>query len=321
MGGTKVLGVALVDDELIAEERVATPAGAADMAADDGTDAAAELADALARVVDALRSEVGAASRAAPVGLGIPGMVDRLGVLRFAPNLKAVAGSDVRATASARMPGVQLVVENDASCAALAEARTGAARGASRALVVTLGTGIGGGVVAGGRVEIGARGFAGEIGHMVVDPAGPPCPCGRRGCWERFASGGGLGRLAREAAYAGHLGEVVASAGGDPELVRGEHVTDAARRGEPGAIGVIEELGWWVALGLANLTAVLDPDVIVVGGGLAQAGELLLAPTRRAFAEVVEGGVERPEVAIVAAEWGERAGAVGAAMAALAGGL
>lgn len=110
-------------------------------------------------------------------------------------------------------------------------------------------------------------------------------------------------------------------AGGDPELVRGEHVTRAAREGEPGALRVMDELGWWVALGLANLTAVLDPDRIVLGGGLVEAGEMLLAPTRRAFAELVEGAGARPEVEIVAAALGERAGAVGAAMAARGGGL
>ena len=101
------------------------------------------------------------------------------------------------------------MVENDANLAALAEHRLGAARGHRHVVMVTLGTGIGGGIVADGRVQVGGTGFAGEIGHMVVDPAGPACPCGRRGCWERFASGAGLGVLAREAALAGRLGEVV----------------------------------------------------------------------------------------------------------------
>ena len=95
--------------------------------------------------------------------------------------------------------------------------------------MVTLGTGIGGGVIAGGHVVRGASGFAGEIGHMVVDPTGPTCPCGKRGCWERFASGSGLGRLAREAAHAGRLDAVVSLAGGDAESVRGEHVTDGGQ--------------------------------------------------------------------------------------------
>jgi glucokinase len=248
-------------------------------------------------------------------------MVDRAGVLRFAPNLPSAAGADFPALLEGRLGGAALVVENDANLAALAEHSLGAARGADHALMVTLGTGIGGGVVSGGRVLVGAFGFAGEIGHMIVDPSGPHCPCGQRGCWERYASGGGLGRLAREAAYAGSLAEVVARAGGDPEDVRGEHVTAAALDGDPGAIGVMEELGWWVALGLANLTAVVDASRIVLGGGLVGAGDQLLEPTRRAFAALVEGSAVRPGIEIVPAALGERAGAVGAALAARVGGL
>jgi glucokinase len=323
IGGTKVLGVALdADDAVLAEARVATPHSAADPAEPSRGEVGGEVVDAVAQVVAALGREVhsGVGSHP-PVGIGAPGMLDRRGVLRFSPNLQGAAGADIRALAGVRLPGTPLIVENDANCAALAEHRRGAARGADHVLMVTLGTGIGGGLISGGRVLMGAYGFAGEIGHMLVDPSGPPCPCGRRGCWERYASGGGLGRLAREAAYAGRLHEVVVLAGGDPELVRGEHVTRAALQGETGALAVMDELGWWVALGLANLTALLDPERIVLGGGLAEAGEMLLAPTRRAFADLVEGAGERPEVQIVPAALGERAGAVGAAMAARAGGL
>jgi glucokinase len=150
----------------------------------------------------------------------------------------------------------------------------------------------------------------------VVDPSGPACPCGQRGCWERYASGGGLGRLAREAAYAGRLTHVVALACGDPENVHGEDITKAAMAGDDGALGVLDELGWWVALGLANVVAMVDPQRVVLGGGLAEAGDLLLAPTRRAFARLVEGGSVRPPIEITGAVLGERAGAVGAALAA-----
>ena len=138
---------------------------------------------------------------------------------------------DWRELIGERLAGRRVVIENDANLAVLAEHRLGAARGYRHVVMVTLGTGIGGGVVVDGRVQVGRHGFAGEIGHMVVDPAGPPCPCGRRGCWERFASGGGLGLLAREAALAGTLPGVVALAGGDPESVRGEDVTAAALSG------------------------------------------------------------------------------------------
>lgn len=325
IGGTKVLGVALDPaDRVVAEAREPTPHRAADPADADRGEVGGEVADAVVRVVSRLRhalQEAGAPATAPPVGVGAPGMLDRRGVLCFAPNLQGASGADVRGLVEARLPGVPLAVENDANCAAVAEHRRGAAAGAEHALVVTLGTGIGGGLVSGGQVLVGANGFAGEIGHMLVDPAGPPCPCGRRGCWERYASGGGLGRLAREAAYAGRLHEVVTLAGGDPELVRGEHVTSAALRGEPGALQVLDELGWWVALGLANLTAVLDPDRIVLGGGLVEAGDMLLGPTRRAFGDLVEGASARPAVSIVPAVLGERAGAAGAAMVARDGGL
>jgi glucokinase len=248
-------------------------------------------------------------------------MLDRQGRLRFAPNLPQAHGVDWNLLIGEQLPGRHVLIENDANFAALAEHRLGAAQGYDHVLVVTLGTGIGGGVIADGRLQVGAHGFAGEIGHMVVDPAGPPCPCGRRGCWERFASGGGLGLAAREAAMAGKLPEVVRLSGGDPEVVRGEDVTAAAADGDPDARRVIEQVGWWVGFGLANLACVLDPQCIVLGGGLLAAGDLLLDSARRAFDELIEGGSARPPTVIVTAAFGERAGAIGAALAARHGGL
>ncbi len=147
-------------------------------------------------------------------------------------------------------------------------------------VLVTLGTGIGGGLVANGAVVRGRNGFAGEYGHMVVDPDGPRCPCGRRGCWERYASGSGLAMLAREAATARRCAAVVELAGGDPQDVRGEHVQAAARAGDAEALAVIDEFGRWVALGLSNLTNALDPEMFVLGGGLASGADLYLEPDR-----------------------------------------
>jgi len=215
---------------------------------------------------------------------------------------------------TARLGGLAVVIDNDATCAAVGEWVYGAAAGATDAVVVTLGTGIGGGLVVNNRVARGALGFAGEIGHMVVDPSGPSCPCGKRGCWERFASGSGLGRLAREAAHAGRLDEVLRLAGGDPEAVRGEDVTAAAAAGDAAARAVLEELGWWLALGLANLANILDPSVFVLGGGMVDAVDLVIEPVRTAFDNLVEGRAGRPEVMIRLASLGERAGAVGAAL-------
>ena len=187
------------------------------------------MIEALASVTEDLRAELDAA--VASVGVGAPGLVDNTGVLRFAPNLPGGNGLDIAARpARRRLGGLR-----DAWSTTTPPAprwRSGPSAppsGVTDAVMVTLGTGIGGGIIAGGRVVRGASGFAGEIGHMVVDPSGPPCPCGKRGCWERFASGSGLGRLAREAAHAGRLDDVVALAGGDPESVRGEHVTDGGQ--------------------------------------------------------------------------------------------
>jgi glucokinase len=181
-------------------------------------------------------------------------------------------------------------------------------------VLVTLGTGIGGGLVMSGRLQRGAHGFAGEFGHMVVDPDGPPCPCGRRGCWERYASGSGLARLAREAAVGRRVNRVLEIAGGDPEAVRGEMVMQAAREGDTDALAVIDDFGRWVAVGLVNLANTLDPEMFVLGGGLAAGSDLYLDPIRRWFGELIYQPDLRPLPDIAFARWGERSGAVGAAL-------
>jgi glucokinase len=252
--------------------------------------------------------------RSLPLGVGCPGMVDRQGVAHFCPHLHSFDGVNLHQEFARRRPaGATTIVSNDATAACWAEHLLGSARGHNDALMVTLGTGIGGGHLMDGRLIGGAHGFAGEIGHMVIDPYGPPCPCGKKGCWERFASGNGLGRLAREAAQAGRLQAVVRLAGGDSEAVRGEHVTLAALDGEPEALEVMASYAWWLALGLANLANALDPSVIVLGGGLIEAERVVMGPVRRAFSDLAEAPGVR-QVEIVPAQFGERAGAVGAAL-------
>jgi glucokinase len=303
VGGTKILG-RLVDParplEVLAAERVDTPLGGDRIVA------------AIAGVVDHLTTAAGV-EQVGAVGIGAPGLVSRAGVVVTSPNLPGVRELDLRGALHGAT-GLDVVVENDATCAMVAEHRVGAAVGSRHACLVTLGTGIGGGLVVEGEVLRGTSGFAGEPGHMVVDRTGPPCPCGRRGCWERFASGSGLGRLAREAAEAGNADEVVARAGGDVQDVRGEHLTQAALDGDPDALEVMREYAWWVALGLANLATLLDPEVMVLGGGLAAAGPVLLEPAREAFASHLLGAAARPPVSIVIAELGPDAGAIGAAL-------
>lgn len=257
-------------------------------------------------------TDVQASGAATGVGVGVPGLVDREGVLRFAPNLVGVADLPIGAELGARL-GLPVRVDNDATCATWGERQVGAAKGYDDVLLVALGTGIGGGIVTEGRLMRGANGFAGEVGHMMVDPDGPPCPCGKRGCWERFASGSGLARLGRLAAEAGRGARILVLAGGDASQVRGEHVTVAAAEGDAEAAAVMVDFGWWVAVGLANLANVFDPQAFVLGGGLVEIGDLLLAPVRAAFADLITGGTHRPAVPILPAALGERAGAIGAA--------
>ena len=263
VGGSKSLGV-LVDEQgaVLAERRTPTP----------------RTADALLACLGDLVASLGPGAPGCPVGVGVPGLVDRDGVLRFTPNLPGVVEVPVRAFLERHEHG-PFVVLNDATGAMWAELTRGAAVGALDGVMATIGTGIGGGVVLGGELVGGHHGFAGEFGHMVVDPSGPACPCGKRGCWERYASGSGLAWLAREAAAAGAAGRVLELAGGALGDVRGEHVTTAAAEGDADALAVVDRFAWWLGLGLANLAAVLDPELIVLGGGLIEAGAVLLEPT------------------------------------------
>ena len=298
VGGTKAQAVVIdATGEVVETMQRPTPRGDASL-------------DALIEVLVELADEVG---HDGSVGVGVPGLVTRDGVLRAAPNLDGVADFEVAALLSERF-GSPVHVDNDATCATVAEWRLGAGRGAQDMILVTLGTGIGGGAVVNGAVVRGANGFAGEFGHMVVDPSGPLCPCGRRGCWERYASGSGLAMLAREAATGHRLRDVVRHAGGDAQAVRGEHVQAAARTGDPDALAVIDDFSRWVALGLANLTNALDPEVFVLGGGLAAGSDLYLDPIRRWFGELLYQPHLRPVPRIEFARWGPLAGAVGAAL-------
>ena len=294
VGGTKCLALCLDDDlQVVGEARRPTP---------KGPDA----------IIDTL---VGLAEELAPfdtIGVGVPGLVTMDGTLRAAPNLVDIRDFHVGRLLADRL-GTDVHVDNDATCAAVAEWKRGVARGSDDFVMVTLGTGIGGGVVAGGRLVRGANGFTGEIGHMVVDPTGPPCPCGRRGCWERYASGSGLGRLARDAAAAHRLTRVVEIAGSVDD-VRGEQLAVAAREGDLEALEVFDEFGRWVALGLVNLTNLLDPGLLVLGGGLAASKDLASGPIRRWFAELLYAPELRPHPRLEFAEMGERAGAIGAAL-------
>jgi glucokinase len=231
----------------------------------------------------------------------------------FAPHL-AWRNEPVQEGVTAAV-GLPVTVENDANAAAWAEWRFGAGRGETHLVCVTLGTGIGGGIVTDGVVQRGKWGMAGEFGHMVVVPEGRRCECGNRGCLEQYASGNVLGREAQEMARAGSpvTVELVERVGGDLSLLQGPLITEAAREGDAAAVELFHEVGRWLGIGLANLAAALDPGLFVIGGGVSDAGELLLAPARESFRRTLTGRGFRPCPAIVKAALGPEAGLVGAA--------
>ena len=252
------------------------------------------------------------------IGLGAAGLVRwPEGCLVWGPN---VAGREIpfRDLLVSRF-GLPTVVDNDANLAALAESRFGAARGYDHVLLVTLGTGIGGGIVIDGKIYRG-QSFAGEVGHMTVDVGGPLCTCGQQGCWEAFASGRRLDQMARDEAAAEPAGLTARLAG--QRAATGFHLTEAALQGDTHAGRALQEMGSWLGIGLANLVVILDPEIIVVGGGAARAGDLLLDPARRSLLEALEGAGFRSPIPLAAAVLVEDAGMVGAGLAAaeLAGG-
>jgi glucokinase len=311
VGGTKILACAVTaGGELVAETRVDSP-----KAPDRLLEALTEAADAIITLLGDRRVEV------VGVGVGVPSLVAAGGRLFDSPNLPALEGLPVHEAFAERLakmaesgaPSWRLALDNDGTCAAAGELAFGAAKGQTDAVVITLGTGIGGGVIAGGRIQRGARGFAGEVGHMVMDPRGPHCHCGRKGCFEMFASGSALTRMAREAALEGRASRILSLADGKIDGIRGEHVLAAAREGDDGALVLFGQLGEYLATGIGNLVEVLDPALVLLGGGLADAGPILLEPTVAAFAATNRRGRGENAISIVLAQLGPRAGAFGAA--------
>lgn len=328
VGGTKVLGVALdADDQVVAERRVPTalaesPAAMVELlvsvvaslvhAPATGSAGGNRAAGDQAAGADVAAAGDGAASPLASVGVGLPGRFHD-GALVFAPNLAVARGLDVSEPLSRRLQ-LPVAVDNDATCATVAEWHLGGGSGSRHMILVAAGTGIGTGLVVGGAVVRGAAGMAGEAGHLTLDPAGPACPCGRQGCWEQFASGGALERLARHACADGRLPHVLARADGNPNSVRAEHVVAAAHAGDGASAALLEEVGERFAQGVGILAAILDPEVVVIGGGFAAASPALLEATGRLLATGLAGQPPRPAVVVRPAQLGERAGAVGAAI-------
>lgn len=248
------------------------------------------------------------------VGVAAAGFVadDRATVL-FAPNI-AWRDYALRDRLEPHID-VPVVVENDANAAGWAEYRFGAGRGVSDMVMLTVGTGLGGAIVVNSTLLRGAHGVAAEIGHIRMVPDGHMCGCGHPGCWEQYASGGALTRQARAAAvaYPHRATALLDLAGGDPEQIKGPHVTYVAQQGDPLGIELLAELGGWLGAGTADLVAVLDPAVVVIGGGVCAAGDLLLVPVREAFENALSARGHRPEPSITLAQMQNDAGLVGAA--------
>ncbi len=233
----------------------------------------------------------------------------------FSPNLRAIEGIPLKDELEPRVR-LPVVVENDNNAAAWGEFRFGAGSRAKHLLFLGLGTGIGGGIIMHGRLLRGAQGAGGELGHVTVQATGPRCACGNRSCLEAFASGTAIGRRAREIASErpdSALGQLAAE-----RKVLGEDVTDLARQGDKGALSVLKEAGRWLGIGLAGFVNIFNPEVVVVGGGVIAAGDLLLEPAR----ESVATRALRPSrdlVRIVPARFGAESGMLGAAALALDG--
>ena len=305
IGGTKVAGGLVdVDGNITHRARRDTP---------HRSKSPSVVEDTIVEVVAELLQIVGSGTVAA-VGIGAAGFVaaDRATVV-FAPHLSW--RHEPLQEALQKRIAMPIFVDNDANAAAWAEWKFGAAQGETHLMMITLGTGIGGGILINGEVQRGRFGIAGEFGHMQIVPGGHRCECGNRGCWEQYASGNALVREARSlfSANSPIASDLFDRAEGIPGNLTGPLITQAARDGDPTARELLAEIGNWLGLGIANLAAAFDPGTFVIGGGLSAAGDLLLASARETFKRQLTGRGYRPEARIVTAELGNDAGLIGAA--------
>jgi glucokinase len=300
VGGTKI-AAGVVDDsgEILEEALRSSPAKDSDAIEDAIADAVNDLCQ---------RHDVQA------VGVGAAGFVDAArSTVLIAPNL-AWRDEPLREELEKRTR-LPVVIENDANAAAWGEFQFGAGYDVDDLLLVTVGTGIGGGLVLDGALYRGAFGVAAEIGHLRMVPDGRPCGCGQRGCWEQYASGSALMKTVREDARRGstRAAMLLELAGGDIEDITGQMVTRAANEGDAYAREKMTEIGTWLGEGIAALAAVLDPATVAVGGGVAEAGDMLLGPAAEAFRASLTGSGYRPVLDVRVAQLGNKAGLIGAA--------
>lgn len=301
VGGTKVLGgVVDQDGNVLAQARRDTPR-------QGGTD--------LTRAISEVALELMSNHEIASIGISAAGFVssDRKTMLAT-PNIAGWNGINLDAEIEALI-GLPVVIENDANAAAWGEARFGAGIGEDHLMLLTVGTGIGGGIVVNGSLYRGAFGVAAEFGHLRVVPEGHLCGCGARGCFEQYASGNALLRHAREAISASpKMARNLLSRGdGTVGAMTGKHITEAAREGDSVAVAAFNTTAQWLGAGIASLSVILDPACVIIGGGVIDAGEILLTPTRAAVERYLPFAGKHPTPKIIAAKLGNLAGLVGVA--------
>jgi glucokinase len=299
IGGTKIAG-ALVSKsgEILRLERRKTPAGDPKAIVDS--------------VVD-LIEQLSVGETVVSAGVAAAGFIDaEQSTVYYAPNINW-RSEPLRAELRERLPGFDITVDNDANAAGWAEYRFGAGRGVHDMTLLTIGTGVGGAIVADERLLRGGFGAAGEIGHLRVVPGGLPCGCGQRGCIEQYGSGRALLRMANEIADAGGIGQTLAEVRRQQGELTGALVAELIDADDPGAIAALRELGNWLGQACASIGAVLDPEVFVFGGGVASAGEKLLDPIREAYLAHLPARGFHPEPRFTTAELVNDAGVVGAA--------
>ncbi len=300
LGGTKIAaGVVDENGNIIGRNRIPTP-----------TDSSDAVIGAIAEVV---RSVVGD-HPVSGVCVAVPGFVDAArSTLLFTPNLP-ITNQPLKQQLEA-MLGLPVALENDANAAAWGEVRFGNAGGRKNVTMLTIGTGLGGGLVVEGNLVRGGFGMAAEVGHMTLVPDGLPCGCGLHGCWEQYSSGNALVRIAQEKAAIATADAKSLLGLGDGTVagIQGAHITEAAVAGDPVALAAFAELGDALGRGMASVSALLDPELFVLGGGVCEAGDLVLAPTVRSFEEHLTARRHRPLPEIAIATLGNDAGLIGAA--------
>jgi len=308
LGGSKIL-TAMINSQgkILSHDHAMTPAP-------EGHEAV--IQSILESVHRALQQANVDLSAVAAVGIGAPGISNpETGILFTSPNLPGWQDVPLRDIIEERL-GKKSFLINDANAAALGELHFGAARGVTNFIYITISTGIGGGIVIDGRIYGGAIGAAGEVGHMIIDGDGPICKCGNKGCWETLASGTALTREARRRIEEGATTSILQYAGGDIEKVSAEAVHSAARQGDSVARELIARTSYYIGIGLANLINIFNPELIVIGGGLSNIGDMLLEP---AFRVAGERAYKQSFQAVRFAfpELGRNSGVVGAAEFAL----